>query len=84
MATGPQAADILIYRANAGAGPGRSAAHLELCREIARALQNGLDGTVFPEPQALTTRTPRLPGTDGRKMSKLYGNAIDLSDPPES
>jgi tryptophanyl-tRNA synthetase len=36
---------------------------------------------VFPEPQALLTPTPRLPGTDGRKMSKSYGNAVLLSDP---
>ncbi len=48
-------------------------------------LNNGL-GTVrgvFPEPQALLTLTPKLPGTDGRKMSKSYGNTILLSDPPE-
>jgi tryptophanyl-tRNA synthetase len=38
---------------------------------------------IFPEPQALLTPTPRLPGTDGRKMSKSYNNAVFLSDPPE-
>jgi tryptophanyl-tRNA synthetase len=38
---------------------------------------------IFPEPEALLTSAPRLPGTDGRKMSKSYGNAILLSDPPE-
>jgi tryptophanyl-tRNA synthetase len=57
-------------------------AHLELCREIARRF-NTLYGPIFPEPKALTTQMPRLPGTDGRKMSKSYGNAINLSDPPE-
>jgi tryptophanyl-tRNA synthetase len=36
---------------------------------------------VFPEPQVLLTRSPKLPGTDGRKMSKSYGNAILLTDP---
>jgi len=43
----------------------------------------GLQRDVFPEPQTLLTPTPRLPGTDGRKMSKSYGNAIYLSDPPD-
>jgi tryptophanyl-tRNA synthetase len=44
-----------------------------------------LYGEVFPEPQALTTRVPRVPGTDGRKMSKSYGNAVNLGDPlPET
>jgi tryptophanyl-tRNA synthetase len=38
---------------------------------------------IFPEPRALLTPSPRLPGTDGRKMSKSYNNAIFLSDPPE-
>jgi tryptophanyl-tRNA synthetase len=77
-----QAADILIYRAELVPVGEDQLAHLELCREIARRF-NTLYGTVFPEPQALTTRVPRLPGTDGRKMSKSYGNAINLSDPPE-
>jgi tryptophanyl-tRNA synthetase len=77
-----QAADILVYRAELVPVGEDQLAHLELCREIARRF-NGLYGKVFPEPQALTTRTPRLPGTDGRKMSKSYGNAINLSDPGE-
>jgi len=38
---------------------------------------------IFPEPDALLTAAPRLPGTDGRKMSKSYGNAIFLTDPPD-
>jgi tryptophanyl-tRNA synthetase len=77
-----QAADILIYRAQFVPVGEDQLAHLELCREIARRF-NTLYGPVFPEPQALTTRTPRLPGTDGRKMSKSYGNAINLSDERE-
>jgi tryptophanyl-tRNA synthetase len=76
-----QTADILIYRAGFVPVGEDQLAHLELCREIARRF-NTLYGPVFPEPQALTTRTPRLPGTDGRKMSKSYGNAINLSDTP--
>src|SRR5581483_3279641 len=55
-------------------------AHIELTREICRRFAN-FYGAVFPEPQPLLTPTPRLPGTDGRKMSKSYGNAIYLSDP---
>jgi tryptophanyl-tRNA synthetase len=78
-----QTADILIYRAEYVPVGEDQLAHLELCREIARRF-NALYGPVFPEPRALTTRNPRLPGTDGRKMSKSYGNAINLSDPPET
>ena len=44
---------------------------------------NNFYGPVFPEPKALLTQTPRLPGTDGRKMSKSYNNSIALSDRPE-
>ncbi|MEK7283795.1 MAG: tryptophan--tRNA ligase, partial [Acidobacteriota bacterium] len=79
-----QAADILIYRAERVPVGEDQLAHLELCREIARRF-NSLYGEVFPEPQALTTRVPRVPGTDGRKMSKSYGNAVNLADPlPET
>src|SRR5204863_4227106 len=77
-----QAADILIYRADTVPVGEDQLAHLELCREITRRF-NSLYGPVFPEPQAKTTRFPRVPGTDGRKMSKSYGNAIGLSDPIE-
>jgi tryptophanyl-tRNA synthetase len=79
-----QAADILIYRAERVPVGEDQLAHLELCREIARRF-NSLYGEVFLEPQALTTRVPRVPGTDGRKMSKSYGNAVNLGDPlPET
>jgi tryptophanyl-tRNA synthetase len=78
-----QAADILIYRAGFVPVGEDQLAHLELCREIARRF-NGLYGPIFPEPQGLTTRVPRLPGTDGRKMSKSYGNAIHLADDPKT
>jgi tryptophanyl-tRNA synthetase len=78
-----QAADILMYKANVVPVGEDQVPHVELTREIARRF-NGLYSSVFPEPQALLTPTPRLPGTDGRKMSKSYNNAIFLSDPPEA
>jgi tryptophanyl-tRNA synthetase len=77
-----QAADILMYKAHYVPVGEDQVPHVELTREIARRF-NGFYGPVFPEPQALLTPTPKLPGTDGRKMSKSYGNAILLSDPPD-
>jgi tryptophanyl-tRNA synthetase len=76
-----QAADILVYRAQTVPVGEDQVPHLELTREIARRF-NHFFGNVFPEPQALLTPAPRLPGTDGRKMSKSYGNSIFLSDTP--
>ncbi len=78
-----QAADILLYKANLVPVGQDQMPHLEICREIARRF-NALYGPVFPEPQGQLTNVPRLPGTDGRKMSKSYGNAIYLSDTPEA
>ena len=78
-----QAADILIYKADFVPVGEDQVAHVELTREVARRF-NGFYGRpkeIFPEPQALLTPSPRLPGTDGRKMSKSYGNAIMLTDP---
>lgn len=75
-----QAADILMYKANAVPVGEDQVAHVELTREIARRF-NHFYGAIFPEPQAQLTPAPRLPGTDGRKMSKSYGNAIFVSDP---
>jgi tryptophanyl-tRNA synthetase len=77
-----QAADILLYRADAVPVGEDQVPHLELCREIARRF-NFFYGEVLPEPQAMLTPAPRLPGTDGRKMSKSYGNAIFLGDAPD-
>jgi tryptophanyl-tRNA synthetase len=78
-----QAADILMYKANVVPVGEDQVAHIELTREIARRFHSfyGQRGNVFPEPQALLTRAPKLPGTDGRKMSKSYGNTIMLTDP---
>ncbi|MGH9357716.1 MAG: tryptophan--tRNA ligase [Terriglobia bacterium] len=78
-----QAADILIYKADAVPVGEDQVPHVELTREIGRRF-NHLYRPVFPEPEALLTRSPRLPGTDGRKMSKSYNNAIFLSDTSET
>ncbi len=74
-----QAADILIYKGEGVPVGEDQLPHIELTREIARRF-NHLYGDTFPEPQALLTETPKVPGTDGRKMSKSYGNAIFFSD----
>ncbi len=78
-----QAADILIYKAGVVPVGEDQVAHIELAREIARRFNGfyGKRGDVFPEPQSLLTKAPKLPGTDGRKMSKSYGNTIMLTDP---
>jgi tryptophanyl-tRNA synthetase len=76
-----QAADVLIYKATAVPVGIDQAPHIELAREIARRF-NGLYGAVFPEPQTLMTETPKIVGTDGRKMSKSYGNAVFLTEDP--
>ena len=77
-----QSADIMIYKANAVPVGEDQAPHVELTREVVRRFNN-FYGRVFPEPQTLLTETPRIPGTDGRKMSKSYGNAVYFKDPPE-
>jgi tryptophanyl-tRNA synthetase len=77
------AADILLYQANYVPVGNDQTAHVELTREIARRFNQfyKLDGReVLPEPKVLLTPSPTLPGTDGRKMSKSYGNTIQLTD----
>jgi tryptophanyl-tRNA synthetase len=78
-----QTVDIAIYRAHFVPVGEDQASHLEISREIVRRFNHLYKAEVFPEPQALFTPTPKVPGIDGRKMSKSYGNAINLSDPPE-
>ncbi len=77
-----QTADIIIYKANFVPVGIDQVPHLEISREIARRF-SFLYRDVFPEPEALLTEFPKVPGLDGRKMSKSYDNAIYLSDPPE-
>ena len=77
-----QAADILIYKADLVPVGEDQLPHLELTREIARRF-NYLYGRIFPDPQArINADVPLLPGIDGRKMSKSYGNYINLSADP--
>ena len=82
-----QAADILIYLADYVPVGEDQVPHIELTREIARRFNmfySGKRSYVFPEPQPLLTHAPKLPGTDGRKMSKSYDNFILLSEPEAS
>ena len=74
-----QAADIMVYKAHAVPVGEDQLPHIEFAREIARRANNYY-GEIFPEPQALLTASPKLPGIDGRKMSKSYNNCIFLSD----
>ncbi|MBV9609693.1 MAG: tryptophan--tRNA ligase [Acidobacteria bacterium] len=82
-----QSADILIYQADFVPVGEDQVPHIELTREVARRFNifyPGRHTPVFPEPQPLLTPSPKLPGTDGRKMSKSYGNFILLSEPEDS
>src|SRR5256886_12523217 len=79
-----QAADIMIYKGDFVPVGEDQVPHVELTREIARRFNmfyrvRGVE--VFPEPQPLLTTAAKLPGTDGRKMSKSYGNTVLLTDP---
>jgi len=89
-----QSADILIYQPDFVPVGQDQVAHVELTREVARRFnqfypkqgsglraQGSDDPAILPEPKVLLTPSPKLPGTDGRKMSKSYGNTILLSDP---
>jgi tryptophanyl-tRNA synthetase len=77
-----QAADILLYHGEFVPVGEDQLPHLELARELARRF-NQLYGQTFPEPQAILSSLPRLPGIDNRTMHTSYGNAIYLKDTPE-
>ena len=79
-----QAADILIYKAHYVPVGVDQLPHLELTREIARRFNYLYQTEVFPEPEPLLSEVPKVPGIDGRKMSKSYGNAIFLNDDEEA
>jgi tryptophanyl-tRNA synthetase len=91
-----QSADILIYQANFVPVGEDQVPHVELTREVARrfnqfyprklhaSTRDPQREVVFPEPQPLLTPAAKLPGTDGRKMSKSYGNTILMSEPEAS
>jgi len=75
-----QAADVLLYKATAVPVGIDQAPHIELTREIARRFNATYHCSIFPEPKTLLTETPKMLGTDGRKMSKSYDNAVYLTD----
>ncbi|RLJ00999.1 MAG: tryptophan--tRNA ligase [Candidatus Aenigmatarchaeota archaeon] len=77
-----QAADIIMYKPFGVPVGSDQVPHVEITREIARRF-NFLYGDTFPEPEAVLTQTPKILGTDRRKMSKSYDNAIYLSDDPD-
>lgn len=78
-----QAADIMMYKGTHVPVGEDQLPHLELTREIVRRFNFLYETEVFPEPKPLLTKAKLLPGLDGRKMSKSYGNAIALSDSPD-
>ena len=82
-----QTADVALYGADAVPVGQDQVSHLELAREIVRKFNHTFgkaDKPVLVEPHAYLTEVPRILGTDGRKMSKSYGNAIELGEEPES
>ncbi|HSB21414.1 MAG TPA: tryptophan--tRNA ligase [Anaeromyxobacteraceae bacterium] len=76
-------ADVVLYKAAQVPVGADQVAHLELCREIVRRFAFHY-GPVFPEPKPLLTEAAKVVGTDGRKMSKSYGNSIELGEGAES
>jgi tryptophanyl-tRNA synthetase len=78
-----QTADVALYDGRFVPVGEDQVAHLELSREAVRRFHQ-FYGEVLVEPQPLLTSTPRLPGLDNRKMSKSYGNTIDLTDDDEA
>ena len=77
-----QTADIVLYRANKVPVGEDQLPHLELAREIVRRFNN-IFGDTFPEPEAELTSAPMVLGFDNRKMSKSYGNSLDMAATPE-
>jgi tryptophanyl-tRNA synthetase len=82
-----QTADIAVYGADGVPVGQDQVSHLELAREIVRKFNHHFGGQgkpVLVEPQAYLTEDAKILGTDGRKMSKSYGNAIEMGEEPES
>ncbi len=78
-----QTADIVLYKATQVPVGEDQKPHLELARELVRRFHHLYKTEVFPEPEAVLTATPRVPGLDGRKMSKSYDNCIYIADSSE-
>jgi len=79
-----QTADIIMYKAHWVPVGIDQVPHVELSREVVRRFHHLFDTQIFPEPQPKLTEVPKLPGLDGRKMSKSYDNVIYLSDSNET
>ena len=81
-----QAADILLYKGEVVPVGEDQLPHIEITREIARHFNSRYSPKkpVFPEPEGKVTKFARLPGLDGKRMSKSIGNTILLSDAPET
>lgn len=75
-----QAADIVLYKADTVPVGVDQLPHLELCREIVRRFNYLYHTDILVEPQPMLTKVPKLPGIDGRKMSKSFSNCIYLND----
>ncbi len=75
-----QTADIILYKAHKVPVGEDQLFHLELAREVVRRFHFLYQCEVFPEPDAVLTKTPKVPGLDGKKMSKSYGNCVYLRD----
>ena len=78
-----QAVDITIVKGEQVPIGEDQVHHLEIAREIVRRF-NRYYGEVLVEPQPLLSPMPRIPGSDGRKMSKSFGNTIDVRDEPDA
>jgi len=78
-----QAADIIMYDANIVPIGEDQKPHLELAREIVRRFHHLFNTKIFTEPKDILTETSKLPGLDGRKMSKSYNNSIYLDESSE-
>src|SRR5205807_1282672 len=78
-----QTADVAVYGADAVPVGQDQVSHLELARELVRRF-NHYYGEVLVEPHPYLTEVPKILGLDGRKMSKSYGNAVELGEEPES
>lgn len=79
-----QTADIIIYNADFVPVGEDQVAHIEFSREVVRRFAHLMKGELFREPKPLLTASARVPGTDGRKMSKSFGNAIFMADDDEA
>jgi tryptophanyl-tRNA synthetase len=79
-----QAADILLYDASYVPIGRDQLPHLELTREIARRFNHTVKNDILPEPEPLLTSAPLVPGVDGRKMSKSYGNTLEMGEEPKA